>query len=271
MTTTGGMTWEEAVQWLRDQPDQQDLVRWCFYDDPLLEAARRFHASTEWRATRQLLPAPPGAALDLGAGRGIASYALAADGYQTTALEPDPGALVGAGAIRKLSEQSGLPIRVEEQWGESLPFADRSFDVVLCRQVLHHARDLRQLCAETARVLKPGGHMVATREHVLSQRSDLGAFLGQHPLHALYGGENAYLLEEYQSAITAAGLELEASLNPMQTDINLYPATLEDRRAHIARKFMLPRAVITDWMLAKAGARMTMPGRLYTFVAHRPA
>jgi hypothetical protein len=32
------MTWEQAVRWLREQPEQQDLVRACFYDDPV-EAA----------------------------------------------------------------------------------------------------------------------------------------------------------------------------------------------------------------------------------------
>ena len=43
-------TWEGAVLWLRSQPDQADLVRACFYDDPLLDAARRYHRSIEWAA-----------------------------------------------------------------------------------------------------------------------------------------------------------------------------------------------------------------------------
>ena len=160
MSTIPKVTWEEAVQWLRDQPDKQDLVQWCFFDDPLIEAAQRFHGSSEWRATRALLPATPGVALDLGAGRGIASYALAVDGFRTSALEPDPSHLVGAGAIRNLAWEAKIPITVVEEWGESLPFQDAAFDVVLCRQVLHHARDLRRLCKEIGRVLKSGGVMM---------------------------------------------------------------------------------------------------------------
>ncbi len=269
MSERGGTTWEEAVQWLREQPDKRDLVRWCFYDDPLIEAARRFHGCSEWHATRQWLPDPPGTALDLGAGRGIASFALAADGWNTTALEPDPSSLVGAGAIRRLAAEASLPITVVQEWGESLPFPDRTFDVVLCRQVLHHARDLRLLCAEIGRVLKPVGTMVATREHVLSKRSDLDVFLSQHPLHALYGGENAFLLGEYEGAIRNAGLALVASLNPLQSDINLYPTTREDHRGRIARKLLLPRRLVTDWLLGKIGDRMTDPGRLYTFIARK--
>lgn len=152
------MTWEQSVQWLREQPGQEALVRACYFDDPLPEAAERFRESAEWRAIAALLPPPPGAALDLGAGRGISSYALARDGWDVTALEPDPSELVGAGAIRALSRQSGVPIRVVGEYAESLPFPDGSFDVVNCRQALHHARDLWQTCREIRRVLKPGGH-----------------------------------------------------------------------------------------------------------------
>ena len=49
-------TWEEAVLWLREQQDQQQLVRECYFDDPLLIAAKRFANSTEWRATQSYLP-----------------------------------------------------------------------------------------------------------------------------------------------------------------------------------------------------------------------
>ena len=45
-------TWEEAVLWLRSQPGQSELVRACFYDDPLTDAAKRYLASTEWEALR---------------------------------------------------------------------------------------------------------------------------------------------------------------------------------------------------------------------------
>ena len=264
------LTWEQAVSWLREQPGQEALVRACFFDDPLVDAAARYYHSEEWQATRCLFGRDGGQALDVGAGRGISTYALARDGWQVTALEPDPGDLVGAGAIRQLTRATGLSVQVVETWGEALPFPDAVFDLVLCRQVLHHARDLPALCREVARVLKPGGRMVATREHVISRPGDLAAFLASHPLHGLYGGENAYLLGSYQEAIRGAGLKLLACLNPLQSVINLYPMTLEDHRRIIARRLRLPLFLIGDFLMGWIGARLHAPGRLYTFVAARP-
>ena len=264
------MSWEQAVSWLKQQPDQSELVRACFYDDPLLRAAERYAASDEWRAVRAMLPPPPGKALDVGAGRGISSFALARDGWDTVALEPNNSAAVGAEAIRGLAVEAGLHIDVIGQWGENLPFPDKNFDLVHCRQVLHHAQDLPQLCREIGRVLKPGGAFIATREHVISRQEDLDVFLAGHPLHRLYGGENAYLLLQYLSAIRNGGIELTSVLNPFQSIINLYPQTMAGLKRQIVAKLRLPRIVpIPDFALGLLGAMNKSPGRLFTFVGHK--
>ncbi len=197
---------EEAVLWLRTQPDQQQLVRACFYDDPLLDAAARYYASTEWIAVRGLLKGNRGMALDLGAGRGISSYALARDGWKVSALEPDPSEVVGAGAIRSLARDAKLDIGVEQNWGESLPYPNAAFDLVYGRQVLHHARDLHQLCREAARVLKPGGTFVATREHVIS-RAEIFRIFWRRILYTRCTAERHCLpVNDYLNALyTAAG------------------------------------------------------------------
>ena len=264
------LTWEEAVLWLRDQPGQRELVEACFYDDPLLAAAKRYYASTEWEAVKRLLPSRPSRALDLGAGRGISAYALARDGWKVVALEPDPSSIVGAGAIRSLSKEAGVDIDVVQEWGEQLPFADAEFDLVHCRQSLHHARDLGRLCAEIGRVLKPGGRFVATREHVISRKEDLPRFLEGHPLHYLYGGENAYLLREYRSAIEAAGIRLTGVFNPLQSDINVFPETLQGMKRRIARRVGLPiHNLIPQSALGVLGKMINHPGRLYSFVGEK--
>ncbi len=263
------MSWEEAVSWLKRQPDQAELVRACFFDDPLLAAAQRYAASSEWAAVRNLLPSQPGKALDVGAGRGISSFALARDGWDTVSLEPDGSSEVGAGAIRRLAAEAGLRIEVVEQWGERLPFPDKTFDLVHCRQVLHHARNLLSLCREIGRVLKPGGIFIATREHVISRHEDLDAFLAAHPLHKLYGGETAYMLQEYEGAIRGAGIRLMSVLNPWQSDINLFPETIAGLRRRIAARFFLPPGLIPNILLKWRGALDATPGRLFTFVGRK--
>ncbi len=264
------ISWEAAVRWLKQQPEMEELVRACFYDDPLRSAADRYYHSSEWEAVRNLIGSTRGRALDVGSGRGISAYSLARDGWQTTALEPDASQEVGAGAIRSLAEETGVIIEVVEKWGEELPFASNAFDLVHCRQVLHHAHDLAQFCREAARVLKPGGIFIATREHVLSRPEDLQAFLDSHPLHRLYGGENAFLLKEYTAAITSAGIRLTKVLNPWESEINLYPETMSDLKVYIARKLLLPFPVlIPDWLLAWRGKRIDSPGRLYSFLGKK--
>ena len=261
-----GRTWEEAVRWLKAQPDQAELVRDCYFDDPLLDAAERYYTSSEWEAVRQLTGPPNGRALDVGAGRGMSSYALAKDGWQATAVEPDPSVVIGAGAIAQLAATSSLPIRVVEEWGETLPFPDGEFDLVYGRQVLHHARDLKSLCAEMARVLKPGGMFLATREHVIFKDGDLAVFLEGHPLHRLYGGENAYRLDEYKRAIESAGIRLTNVINPWASAVNLHPRTPADIGELIhARLPFIPAALLTPSLLRRLGWLLRSPGTNYSF------
>jgi ubiquinone/menaquinone biosynthesis C-methylase UbiE len=46
--------------------------------------------------------------------------------------------------------------------GLCLPFADQVFDVVICSEVLEHIGPYREVLAEIARVLRPGGALVAS-------------------------------------------------------------------------------------------------------------
>jgi SAM-dependent methyltransferase len=219
------VTWEEAVRGLVADPAKADLVRQCYYDPPLINAARRFHSSEEWASIRRRLKGRSGRAMDVGAGNGIVSYALAADGWEVTAVEPCSSALVGAAAIRTLAEEARLPITVFEGLTDDLVVPAGHFDAILVRQVFHHAPDIDAFMMRLAELLAPGGLVVTWRDHVITQPEDLMMFFDRHPLHHQYGGENAFTNAQYRSAIAKAGLQVIETLLHFDDPLNYGPQT----------------------------------------------
>jgi len=94
------------------------------------------------------------AVLDVGCGGGFMAEAMAKRGAHVTGIDPSPGAIIAA---RTHAEASGLTIAYDEGSGENLPYADQTFDVVICVDVFEHIGTLDQVIAEIARVLRPGG------------------------------------------------------------------------------------------------------------------
>ncbi len=87
--------------------------------------------------------------VDLGAGTGILTDALAQLGAEVVAVEPDQAMLA------ELRRQ--LPgVRAVEGSAEALPLPDQSVDAVLCGQAMHWF-DLDRALPEIGRVLTPGG------------------------------------------------------------------------------------------------------------------
>lgn len=283
-TSHGNWTWEQTIRWLRAQPDQAALIESGYFDDPIEAAALRYWQSAEWRAISEFLPRlSNGRALDFGAGRGIASYALARSGFDVDALEANGSALVGAGAIEALAHQTGFRIRVHESTSDRLPFPDASFDLVFGRAVLHHVSDVAETCSELLRVLRPGGTLIAIREHVISRAGDLEAFRESHPLHKYYGGETAYTLDTYLNALRQAGFRLKRLLLPLRSDINIYPYSLGELQSELARRasrgsgtiqYLLRQAMRNGacWQVMLRALELidNRPGRLYSFVARKP-
>jgi SAM-dependent methyltransferase len=279
-TRTSPMSLDDAVRHLRDDPGCADLVRDAYLGPDVEDSARRFAASAEFVEVSRLLGSGVrgGTVVDLGAGTGIASLAFARAGAaRVVAVEPDPSAEVGQGAVRRL--RGDAPIEIVAAYAERLPLADASCDIVYARQVLHHTRDLGAALAECARVLRPGGRFLSCRDHVVDDEVQLRQFLAQHPVHQLAGGENAYSLPAYLGAIRGAGLELEATLAPWDSVINAFPLARdaaglrEYPRAELRARLGPLGAVVTRLPGAVALYRRRLnrrpPGRMYSFLARK--
>lgn len=97
--------------------------------------------------------------LDLGSGMGGLSVALALAGAFPLAYEYNPAYC----EITKLrAARYDLDLPVINGVGEALPFADESFELVTCWDVLEHVQDPERLISEIARVLRPGGRVLIT-------------------------------------------------------------------------------------------------------------
>lgn len=285
------MTWEEIIIAIRKDPAFSDLVKEAYFDEDLLLNAGRFENSEEFLATLAEIKIHHPAArklADIGAGNGIASVAFAKNGFEVTAVEPDPSSTIGSGAIRILKEQLRFAhLHIVDAFGESLPCENETFDVVYVRQAMHHAADLPQFVNELARILKKGGILFTTRDHVILDEKDKQWFLETHPLHKFYGGENAFTVSEYTQAIKNAGLEIKKQWGHFDHVINYSPETsaaISEKRKTIREKmqramqkktgplskipFLLDAYISrTEKKYGPLMDERKIPGRLYSFIA----
>jgi len=102
-------------------------------------------------AAAPYLPGPGGRILDLGAGTGRFTAALArATGATVIACEPS--------AAMRAVFPAGMPLIGGT--AEHLPFAPAAVDAVWASQMLHHVRDLDAFARGIRHVLRTGGHLL---------------------------------------------------------------------------------------------------------------
>jgi SAM-dependent methyltransferase len=289
------MTWEETIQYIRTKPEYKYLVEKAYFEEDLPLNVERFKDSEEFAETLKLIKqyAPDASQiLDIGAGNGISSIALALQGYQVTAIEPDKSETIGAGAIRKMKEHYKLSnLEIFEAYAEEIQLPDANFDVVYARQCMHHAYNLEKFLAEISRVLKKGGLLLTIRDHVVFDQKDKEWFLEMHPLQKFYGGENAFLPEEYKNAMQKAGLEILREIKHFESVINYFPATRDEienyqnnrvkmRENNLVKKIgflgktLLVKRLYHLYLDKKIGKiqpldEKSIPGRMYSYICRK--
>ncbi len=125
------------------------------------------HYNTDWNAwSEETLtwlrdnadPHSTDTVLDVATGTGFTALAFAPLVQSVIGLDVSSGML---GQARKRAQELGIGnATFQEGPAEALPFPDDTFDLVTCRIAPHHFLDIQKFLIETARVLKPGGHLV---------------------------------------------------------------------------------------------------------------
>ena len=139
-----------------------------------------------------------GDALDVGCGEGRVSRLLKECGYRVTAIDPVEQLICAA-------EQAGSADVYKIGTAADLPFANRSFDLVVAYNVLMDVDDIPAALKEVGRVLRPSGILVVSIVHPFTDR---GRFVGSAP-DAQFVIEKSYFgREPFDAKEVRDGLEM---------------------------------------------------------------
>jgi len=111
---------------------------------------------------RRFSPKPNSAYLDIGAGHGQ----LIALVQKEFSVQPRV-----CDYTTELLRLPGIKVDVADLNHEPLPYADATFDLVTCTEVIEHLEHYRFTLREIYRVLKPGGILVVTTPNILNLKS----------------------------------------------------------------------------------------------------
>ena len=190
------------------------------------------------RAVAGLLP-PGGSVLDVGAGTGRASLALATRGYPVTAVEPNREM---AAALCAEAEVAGVEVRlIEGAWPKVAPQAGRH-DVALAAHVVYDVADLAPFLRALHEAARAGVVLEAGEHHPWA-----GLARYYRALHGLDrpDGPTAALLVEVVEEVLGVGPQVERWANRSR----LHFADLQELVDLYRRRLLVPierTAELTD-------------------------
>ncbi|MFO1118314.1 MAG: class I SAM-dependent methyltransferase [Beijerinckiaceae bacterium] len=158
------------------------------------------------RQRRKVVPMAEGRVLEVGIGSG-----LNLPFYDPVRVESVTGVDPSA-ELRAMAEAAprpdGLTVSVEAGAGERLPFADHSFDTLVCTYTLCSVGAVEAVLAEIRRVLKPGGSYLFC-EHGLAPDASVARWQERlDPLWKRIAG-NCHLSRPVAATIAANGFVIE--------------------------------------------------------------
>jgi ubiquinone/menaquinone biosynthesis C-methylase UbiE/ribosomal protein S18 acetylase RimI-like enzyme len=183
------------------------------------------HQATWTQATRQWLYAQvdlPAArtALEVGCGTGVIAGEIARLGPAVTGLDRDAGMLA-------VARREAPAVQLVQGDAHALPFPDGAFDLVLCHYLLLWLADPVQGVQEMARVVRPGGVVLACAEPDYGGRVDYPpemARLGQLQAESLRRqGADPSIGRRLGELFAAAGLDATVGVMAGQVEARHFP------------------------------------------------
>ncbi|MFL5335730.1 MAG: class I SAM-dependent methyltransferase [Geminicoccaceae bacterium] len=233
---------------------------------------------TGWRSAAEqaeiaaLLELGPGRQLlDVGCGSGGPTLALAErTGCGVTGLDVETAGVAYSLAVASAQSLSGRAAFMTHDCSRPLPFADGTFDSVLCVDAINHLPDRPGTLSEWARLLRPGGRLLFTDPLVVTGplskpeidvRSGLGFYLFVPP------GTN-------EAAIAGAGLSLLQVADRSAAEADIAGRWHAVRARHLAE---LEAVEGSDWCQKRqrflaVAAELARSGRLsrFLYLAQKP-
>jgi ubiquinone/menaquinone biosynthesis C-methylase UbiE len=155
--------------------DDPEFVREQYASERGLEARRSIYRAAEGDDPRELVftavaEGAPDDLLEVGCGPGEAAERIGRElGARVVAVDLSP-------RMVDLARARGVDARVGNV--QELPFEEESFDCALAAWMLFHASDLERALSELARVVRPGGRLVAAtngEDHLAELWTRVGA------------------------------------------------------------------------------------------------
>lgn len=183
------------------------------FEDCFAEAAfydRQTQDGAHLQALLDLLPQSPGMRiLDLGAGSGYVSFALARQRTDASVVGLDIVERTLEANRQKAAECGMTNLSFVSYGGVEFPFGDGTFDAVVSRYALHHVPDLPHCLAEVRRVLTGAGAFLVSDPS--PNENDKDGFIDAYMRVKPDGHVAFYSADDWLRRCGAAGFRLEKS------------------------------------------------------------
>jgi ubiquinone/menaquinone biosynthesis C-methylase UbiE len=223
--------------------------------------------------------------LDVGCGTGVVARLAAAavgPGARVAGLDVNPGML----AVARSAAPNGSDIEWREAKAEQIPYADDSFDVVLCQMSLQFMEDRARALEEMRRVLAPDGRLVLNVPGPAAPLFETMAIaMGRHIAPPATGFVRAVFslhdTDELETLLRGAGfhdvrvradrrtLRLPGPRDFLWQYVGSTPLSAMVREADDGKRAALESDVVTGWQKHVDGDGMSLEQRVVTGIATR--